>query len=226
VALPYIAMGYKMSKHASLSHFVPYSLLFGRHPIPHSSIATQMDQVVDLDSPAIWAKVIAERVALFRKVMPMAMENMSIAQHRDTLRYAHTRGGSFKPKVRQFDVGDFVYLQLNDTLNTYYGRTILKIKVIRPSSVLELQGANGHTIWDHSKNCMPCHLNLNPTIIMSTWIPPLDYPCQVCQKIEDADQMLLSNNCNGGYHLFCLKPKLTQVPTNIWYCSSCSLATP
>jgi len=34
----------------------------------------------------------------------MAMENLSIAQHRDTLWYAHTRGGSYKPKVRQFDV--------------------------------------------------------------------------------------------------------------------------
>jgi hypothetical protein len=43
--------------------------------------------------------------------MPMAMENLSIAQHWDTLRYAHTRGGSYKPKVKQFDVGDFVYLQ-------------------------------------------------------------------------------------------------------------------
>jgi len=28
------------------------------------------------------------------------MENLSIAQHRDTLRYAHTRGGSYKPKVK------------------------------------------------------------------------------------------------------------------------------
>jgi hypothetical protein len=45
------------------------------------------------------------------RVMPMAMENLSIAQHQDTLQYAHTRGGSYKPKVRQFDVGDFVYLQ-------------------------------------------------------------------------------------------------------------------
>jgi hypothetical protein len=43
-------------------------------------------------------------------VMPMAMENLSIAQHRDTLRYANTRGNNYKPKVRQFDVGDFVYL--------------------------------------------------------------------------------------------------------------------
>jgi hypothetical protein len=85
LALPYIAMGYRMSKHASLSHFTPYFLLFGRHPIPHTSIVAQMDQVMDLDSPATWAKVIAERATLFKRVMPMAMENLSIAQHRDTL---------------------------------------------------------------------------------------------------------------------------------------------
>jgi len=110
LALPYITMGYKMSKHASLSHFSLYFLLFGRHPIPPSSITIQMDQVVDLDSLATWAKVITERVVLFRRVMPMAMENLSIARHRNTLRYAHTRGGSYKLKVRLFDVGDFVYL--------------------------------------------------------------------------------------------------------------------
>jgi hypothetical protein len=85
LALPYIAMGYRMSKHTSLSQFSPYFLLFGRHPIPPSSIVIQMDQVVDLDSPTTRARVIAERVALFRKVMLMAMENLSIAQHRDTL---------------------------------------------------------------------------------------------------------------------------------------------
>ncbi len=70
----------------------------------------------------------------------MAMENLSIAQHRDTLRYAHTRGGSYKPKVRHFDVGDFVYLQRqpNDTLDISSGRIILRIKAIMPSGMLEL----------------------------------------------------------------------------------------
>ncbi|CAK9215150.1 unnamed protein product [Sphagnum troendelagicum] len=72
-------MGYMMSKHAFLSHFAPYFLLFGRHPIPPPSIVAQMDQVVDLDFPATWARVIAKRVVLFRRVMPMAMENLSIA---------------------------------------------------------------------------------------------------------------------------------------------------
>jgi hypothetical protein len=37
-ALPYITMGYRMSKHTSLSHFTLYFLLFGRLPIPSFSI--------------------------------------------------------------------------------------------------------------------------------------------------------------------------------------------
>jgi hypothetical protein len=131
--------------------------------------------------------------------------------------------------VKQFDVSDFVYFQQqpNDTLDASSDRTILKIKVIKPSSVLELQGADGHTIQDHSKNYAPCHLpNLDPTIITSTSIPPLDFPCQVCQRTDDVDQMLLCNNCNGGYHLFYLKSELTQVLIGIWYCSSCSPTAP
>jgi len=131
--------------------------------------------------------------------------------------------------VRQFDVSDFVYFQWqpNDTLNTSSTCTILRIKAIKPLGVLELQGTNERIIQDHSKNCAPCHLpNLDPTIIMSIWIPPLDYPCQVCQRADDVDQMLLCNNCNGGYHLFYFKSKLIQVPANIWYYSSCFPVAP
>ncbi len=113
--------------------------------------------------------------------------------------------------MKQFDVGDFMYPQRqpNDTLDIFSRHIILRIKAIRPLGVLELQGAYERTIWDHYKNCAPCHMpNLDPTIITLTWIPPFDYPRQVCKKIDDADQILFCNNCNGGYHLFRLKPKL------------------
>jgi len=99
--------------------------------------------------------------------------------------------------------------------------------VIKPLGVLKLQGVDGRTIRDHSKNCAPHHLpNLDPTIITLTWIPPLDYPCQVCQRTNDANQMLLCDNCNGRYHLFYFKLELTQVPVSNWYYSSCSPTTP
>jgi hypothetical protein len=70
--------------------------------------------------------------------MLMDMENLSIAQHWDTLWYAHTQNDSYKPKVKQFDVGDFVYFQWqpNDTLDIFSGCTILRIKAIKPSGVL------------------------------------------------------------------------------------------
>jgi hypothetical protein len=102
-------MGYMMCKHICLFHFFPYFIFFGKHPNPPSSIVAQMEQVVDLDSPATWARVIVKRATIFRRVMPMAMKNLSIAQHQDTLWYAHTRGGNYKLKVRQFNVSDFVY---------------------------------------------------------------------------------------------------------------------
>jgi hypothetical protein len=89
LALPYITTGYKMSKHAYLFHFAPYFLLFGRHPIPPSSSIVQMDQVVDLDSLATSTRVTTERAALFRRVMPMAMENLSTLRH--LMIYTHTR---------------------------------------------------------------------------------------------------------------------------------------
>jgi len=44
----YIAIGYRMSKHTSLFHFSPYFLLFGKHPIPPSSIVVQMDYITNL----------------------------------------------------------------------------------------------------------------------------------------------------------------------------------
>jgi len=79
LAFLYITMGYKMSKHTFLFHFSPYFLLFGRHLIPSSSTVAQMDQVVDLDSLYTWARVIIKKDALFKRVMPMAMEDLSIA---------------------------------------------------------------------------------------------------------------------------------------------------
>jgi hypothetical protein len=83
----------------------------------------------------------------------------------------HTRSGSYKPKVRQFDVGDFVYLQRqpNDTLDISSSRTILRIKAIKALGVLELQRVDRRTIRNHSINCASYHLpNLDPTIITST----------------------------------------------------------
>jgi hypothetical protein len=77
--LPWIAMGYQFSKQASLASFSPYYLLFGRHPVLLKAIQADADTVLaNMDNPDTWAPVSEQRVDLFKKVMPMALKNLSI----------------------------------------------------------------------------------------------------------------------------------------------------
>jgi hypothetical protein len=105
-------MGYRFSKHASLASFCPYYLLFGRHPVLPQAIQADADTVLtNMDNPDTWALVSEQHAELFKRMMPMALENLSIVQHRDTLRYATIRGGGYRPQVRRFRPGDYVYLK-------------------------------------------------------------------------------------------------------------------
>jgi hypothetical protein len=126
--LPWIAMGYRFSKHASLASFSPYYLLFGRHLVLPQAIQADADTVLaNMDNSDTWTLVSEQRADLFKRVMPMALENLSIAQHRDTLRYATIRGSGYRPQVRRFHPGDYVYLQQTTptTLDVTAGRIIL-----------------------------------------------------------------------------------------------------
>ena len=45
--------------------------------------------------------------------------------------------------------------------------------------------------------------------------------CLVCRSKSDPEQTLLCDQCNKGWHMFCLKPKLTQIPSGDWFCPRC-----
>ncbi|KAL0121189.1 hypothetical protein PUN28_008696 [Cardiocondyla obscurior] len=45
--------------------------------------------------------------------------------------------------------------------------------------------------------------------------------CRICRRRRDAEKMLLCDGCNRGTHLYCLKPKLTIVPSGDWFCTAC-----
>jgi hypothetical protein len=86
-----------------------------------------------------------QRAELFKRMMSMALENLSIAQHRDTLRYAMIRGGGYRPQVRRFQPGDYVYLQQTapTTLDVTAGRIILRVREVLGSGVFLLEGRDG-----------------------------------------------------------------------------------
>ena len=72
-------------------------MLYGHEAIFPNSIWEKLAHVVDVDDPNIWAECLHERAQFFQRAMPMAMENLSIVKHRETLRYARICSGAYRP---------------------------------------------------------------------------------------------------------------------------------
>ncbi len=60
-----------------------------------TTIRCESNEVVNFDDPEMWLRVCSQRAELFQRVMPVAFENLAIAQHKDTLQYATIRGGGY-----------------------------------------------------------------------------------------------------------------------------------
>jgi len=45
--------------------------------------------------------------------------------------------------------------------------------------------------------------------------------CEICKSRADDENMLLCDGCDGGFHTYCTKPPITEVPDGDWFCSSC-----
>ncbi|KAI7876296.1 uncharacterized protein EV154DRAFT_429798 [Mucor mucedo] len=48
--------------------------------------------------------------------------------------------------------------------------------------------------------------------------------CEICQKNENEEKLLLCDGCNRGYHMYCLSPPLNSIPKTDWYCLQCLTA--
>ena len=42
-----------------------------------------------------------------------------------------------------------------------------------------------------------------------------------CGKSENDDAILFCDNCDRGFHLYCLDPPLKEAPTGTWLCRHC-----
>ncbi|XP_023655442.1 bromodomain adjacent to zinc finger domain protein 2A isoform X2 [Paramormyrops kingsleyae] len=45
--------------------------------------------------------------------------------------------------------------------------------------------------------------------------------CLVCRKGDNDEYLLLCDGCERGCHMYCLRPKVTQVPEGDWFCPIC-----
>ncbi|THH33534.1 hypothetical protein EUX98_g693 [Antrodiella citrinella] len=49
--------------------------------------------------------------------------------------------------------------------------------------------------------------------------------CEVCQKKDRGEEMLLCDGCDCGFHMFCLDPPLASIPKGQWFCHICLFGT-
>lgn len=49
-----------------------------------------------------------------------------------------------------------------------------------------------------------------------------DVSCQQCGSGERADELLLCDKCDKGFHMKCLRPIVVRVPIGSWLCPKCS----
>ena len=151
------------------------------------------------------------------------MRNLAVAQARDRLRYAYTRGGSYRRKLKQYRAGDFVYVKrrATDTLDCSAGQVILRVVQIKPDYTLVLRDRDGRVMTDHARNTAPSHLpdvsdEYDPAKIRTE----ADHCCGVCRRVDSLDTMLLCDGCNLRCHMECLTPPMLEVPMGEWYCPS------
>jgi len=203
----------------------PYFMLHARHPVIPPAQVHNFTLPIDLDNVEESVKSVLHRAKMAEKAGIIAGENLKIAQHRDTLRYATIRGGGYLPSVRQFAVGDFVYLRrrvMASTIQIMAKKEIYRVKSVHDNGSVLLQGKCGVTLLNNVCNVAPCHLtDINPTIDHTLARPDKNLACEVCSFMDEEECMLLCDGCGTGWHTMCLTPKLTSIPRGDWLCPRC-----
>ena len=222
--LPWLAMGYRCSPQQSTG-LSPYAMLYARNPTIPPAIRERMEEPFNLDDPDAAMKDFLARAKLVQRHMVIAGDNLRIAQHRDTLRYAAVRDGSYLPKIRRFEPGDFVWLSRNPqgTLDIRVKPLILRVVQLKPSGVIKLQDRAGQTVEVHSSKCAPCHLpDIDPRVDPTLAAPGGEHQCEHCHATDDEAYMVLCDACNKGWHTYCTQPPMERVPEGTWVCPDCT----
>jgi transposase InsO family protein len=227
--LPAILTGYRMTPQAASKHS-PARIVFALDPILDAE--QHLCRMGNLDyedpSPERVDKELWKRVRYVQELSPQVSHNLRTAHERDCRRFKARRSGLYIPRLHHFAEGDYVFIREQGqkpggTLGTRARAEVLRVTQVRDSGVLVLINQAGQVIDKHMEHCVPCTL---PNLLGDTYAgltrPPEDLPCQVCNDHRHWDLMLLCDNCDTGWHTFCLSPALDVIPEGDWLCPDCT----
>ena len=165
---------------------------------------------------------LSRRGQIFKRVMPLVMRNIAIAQQRDIERYKRVRGGGWDRPKAKFEPGDFDMLkQAKHTALEHIARPhVLRIVEIRPSGAVVMEGSDAARREEQIKNIANC-----PLPVLDTNMYPERYfrgPSLhffVCGTRHRATKMVICDKCSAGCHIWCLDVPLMRVPDEPWTCA-------
>lgn len=55
-----------------------------------------------------------------------------------------------------------------------------------------------------------------------SWDPFDSAVCQICFIDKDDNQVVICDNCHNGFHMYCMRPVMVNIPKGDWFCNECS----
>ena len=223
--LPWLALGYRCSPQKSTG-FSPYYMLHGVNPVVPPSIMERFEGALDFENPAHVDDVMLRRAAAIQDACATAGNNLAIAQHRDTLRYARTRSGSHTGAViKPFVAGDYVYIRRITPRNTLQVQAlpdVWRIMEMLESGSAMLRNHLGRSKQENASRLIPCHrTDLDPIVDPRLVGRPDGVSCQTCGGTNDPGELVPCARCDIWMHTHCADPVLTRFPMESWLCASC-----
>jgi len=241
--LPEVQLAVNCTPQASTG-LPPNLLLFGRNTGIPAVARQQIWQPLNLDNSEEVIVDLLDRMAVLRVAIPFAMNNLEIAQHRDTLRYARVAGGGYTRAVVSPQERQLVYLKKHGgslgvpALEAPVHDTILQIVEIRPSGRVIIMGVEGDTAEEHVSNLTPCNLpNVDTTVHPVRPRDVVSIACQFCNSVHCSNTgdfvMALCERCFKGFHLGCMRargggwvappPGTLRLSSSQWFCYWCQV---
>ena len=222
-------LGYNSAKQ-NATKLSPMQVLFGRDPTIPPATRERMEEELpcagtDMESLA----ALMVRADSIKRMGIIVGDNLKVAQHRDTLRYATRRAGDYTPLLRKFQENDFVYVRAHAAsrrnLDSHVHQTVRRVLRVGVAGTLKVQGPDGEVTIIHACNAAPCHTPKIPWEISSTTIKQghLHQACMGCNHSDFHDTMLLCDACGQAWHASCLHAPLGSMPSKntSWRCESC-----
>ncbi|KAK5647311.1 hypothetical protein RI129_002203 [Pyrocoelia pectoralis] len=195
------------------------------------------------DEPGSWSQSVAHRVDMFLFEQVEALEDKVANASMQVKGWRiPSREGPELPVGQLVEMAKERLLSLESAIERRYLKPPLGVSTGDPNLAAIAQEASGVSIpsqlptvdeipkglavWREAANraqtsaqLAMCLYTLEASIAWDKSIMKAN--CQFCHNGDNEDKLLLCDGCDKGYHTYCFKPKMDNIPEGDWYCHEC-----